>query len=92
MLISVNDLGSELQPRHTPLVSGWWGRRCGAGDCPEYATGCRPDGRAGTAASRGPNRRARPYTDQAATDGSLTGVIRVCACRQTKRQRQRNPA
>jgi hypothetical protein len=86
-----------LRRRPALLIAGRWrwrwrGRRRRAGDCAEGTTRCRPDGRPRTAACRTADGRAGPCADQTATDRSLAGVIGVCARRQTKRKRQRNPA
>jgi hypothetical protein len=57
---------------------------------PGDATGCRADGCAGPAARRSPNRRAGSAPNKA-TDRSLVEVGGICARRQIKCQRQRNP-
>ena len=87
--------GRGLRRRPASLVAGWrgwrWGCRCRAGNCAERAAGSRPNGRTFTAARCTADGRAGPCTDQAAADRSLAGIIGVCARRQTKRKRQRNP-
>ena len=74
-----------------PRWRWWWRGRGRAGNCAKRATRCRSDRRAGPPADRTADRGPGPCADQAAADCALAGVIRVGACRQTKRQHHRDP-